>query len=75
MLNTYYNYRTKKTMRVTGIDCYTIDEENDVLITDPKIIADYCQSQMGDEFDFMGFIERLNQAGYEYESAIVQETA
>lgn len=75
MLNTFYNYNVKKTMRVTALNCYTTEEENDVVITDPEIIADYCQSQMGDEYDFMGFQERLYQAGYELETPVVEETA
>ena len=75
-MNTFKSNSTNETITVVALNCYTIEEENDVVvITDEDIITDYCQAQMGDEYDFMAFQDRLYRAGYELEEAVVEETA
>ena len=74
-MNTFTLNSTGNEVKVVALNCYTIEEQDDVLITDPEIIADYCDAQMGDEYDFMGFQERLYSKGYELDEAVVEETA
>ena len=75
MMNTFTHISTGREVKVVALKCYTIEEQDDVVITDAEIIDDYCKAQMGDEYDFMGFQERLYQKGYELETPVVEETA
>ena len=72
-MDTFYHNASKTTTKVTALNCRTIcDEEHDVVITDAHWIGEYCISQMGDVYDYGGFLERLYEAGYQLEDVVAE---
>ena len=74
-MNTFKLNSTGTEVKVVALNCHTTKEQDDVVITDADIIADYCRARMGDEYDFMGFQERFYQKGYELLEAAVEKNA
>jgi hypothetical protein len=74
MKNTFTHHVFKdKVVTVVALNCYTIEEQDDVVVTDPEIIADYCTAQdarIGDNDAFYAFLERLNAKGLEFENQV-----